>query len=89
MPAFFAVLIYVVLGLLALRAYKKVRPFRIETPDRMAKYRGWSWQWLVAVLAPSNYTREGQPELRRFWFWLALFQLGLIAILFIMAIYYP
>jgi len=89
MPAFCAFVLYAVLGLMALRAYRKVRPFRIETPDRTAKYRGNSWQWIIAILAPSNYSQEGHAELRRFWFWLGLFQLGLIGILLIMSVYYP
>jgi len=89
MPALIAALIYVLFGALAFRAYMRARRYRLETPDRIVKYRGTPWQWLRSVLAPSNYVTEGQRPLRWFWFWLALFQLGLFGIVAILAAYYP
>jgi hypothetical protein len=89
MPILVCVLLYCVLGLMALRSFHAVRAFRIETPERTAKYKGTAWQWMRAVLNASNYVPEARAALRRFWFWLALFQLGLFAILIVLAIYYP
>ena len=82
-------LIYGVFGAGALRAYQIVRPFRIESPDRAALYRGSPWQWFGAVLSPRNYSPEGQRPLRWFWMWMALFQCGLLVVLAILAITYP
>jgi hypothetical protein len=81
--------IYLILGLLALRAYNRVRPYRLETPERIAKYRGGAWVWLFAVISPRNYQPRGKSALRWFWFWICIYQLGLVAILVILVSYYP
>ena len=89
MPALAAFVIFSVFFAMAFRAYQRVRPFRIETPDRVAKYQGAPWVWLLAVIDLNNYLPEAAGAVRKLWFWFAALQLSLVLILWILATYYP
>ena len=76
-------------GGMAFRAYSRARPFRIETPERIARYRGTPWQWYLAVLRPSNYEPGAHSRVAALCCWMIALQLSLFAVVAALAVYFP
>lgn len=75
--------------IMAVKAYRAVRPYRTDIPETVPASSGSSWLWQLNVMRASNYSKDGRVLLKTLWLWVGLSQLGVLIDVLLLAWRFP